>query len=162
MPSQKYQIVTLEGKYRFITDNNVIYDILLSKSPTLINDKQYKKFIYEISFYCNEINIPPDYKIKNTIISFLENFFNQNQNNILFYICESGDNKHLYRNRLFEKWFNEYASKHNIEKINALICVDEFEIEYYISTIIKRSNPFKTEFKKDFIELIDSLESEKK
>lgn len=162
MQSKKYQIITLEGKYRFITDNNVIYDILLSKSPTLINDKQYTDFIYEISFYCNQFKILPDYKIKNTIISFLQDFFMENTNNILFYICDSSDGRHLYRNKLFEKWFNAYAETHNIEKLNALICVDEFEIEYYISTIIKRHNPFKNQLKQDFVEIIETLESEKK
>lgn len=61
----------------------------------------------------NENNTPSpnDFKLHETIFCIIEDFFKANPE-ILLYLCETGDGKQASRNRLFIKWFREYAQKH--------------------------------------------------
>ncbi|MFN4146736.1 MAG: DUF6169 family protein [Runella sp.] len=49
-------------------------------------------------------------KIPATILSFLADFF-RNQNNVLIYVCESLDGRQLARKKIFDKWFKKYATE---------------------------------------------------
>lgn len=61
----------------------------------------------------NENNTPSpnDLKLRETIFCIIEDFFKANPE-ILLYLCETGDGKQASRNRLFIRWFREYAQKH--------------------------------------------------
>ena len=49
----------------------------------------------------NNKKSPRDSKVKDTIIAIIEDFFSNNEN-VLLYICETGDSKQSMRNRLFQ------------------------------------------------------------
>ena len=51
----------------------------------------------------NNKKSPRDPKVRETIIAIVENFFMENQE-VMLYICETGDGKQSMRNRLFEYW----------------------------------------------------------
>jgi len=51
-----------------------------------------------------------DPKFKQTLITIVEEFFEQN-NDVMLYITETGDKKKAFRDRLFVRWFNTYEHK---------------------------------------------------
>lgn len=81
---------------------------------------------------------PNDPKVKGTIISIVEEFFRNNED-ILLYICETGDNKQAMRNRLFVRWFNEYSFQKNF--ILRTASVKDGDQENFAAIIVQRSHP---------------------
>ena len=61
----------------------------------------------------NNKKSPRDPKVRETIIAIIENFFMESQE-VMLYICETGDGKQSMRSRLFEYWFNHYKKHWNI------------------------------------------------
>ena len=53
---------------------------------------------------------PLDSKLKQTIFSIVEEFFEQN-NEVVLYVTATGDGKQAFRNRLFVRWFNTYEHR---------------------------------------------------
>jgi hypothetical protein len=52
---------------------------------------------------------PNDIKFRQTLTAIIEEFFEQN-NDVMLYITETGDEKQELRNRLFVRWFNTYEN----------------------------------------------------
>ena len=63
---------------------------------------------------------PNDSKLKNTLYRLVEAFFEANPD-ILLYICETGDDKQRFRNRLFVRWFNNYSRRDEFERIRGQV-----------------------------------------
>ena len=59
---------------------------------------------------------PKDDKISATIIQIIDDYFNQNPETIIHYVCDSTDGYHRSRSRLFSMWFKNYDRN----KINKL------------------------------------------
>ena len=95
----------------------------------------------------NKIHGSYDNKISTTIIAIIEEFFLQNLN-VLLYICDTSDNREEVRNRLFIRWFKEYADpqKYTIQSANTTIEGQGF----YSSIIVENRNPLLDEIKADF------------
>lgn len=53
---------------------------------------------------------PLDLKLKQTIFAIIEEFFDQN-NEVMLYVTATGDGKQSFRNRLFVRWFNNYEHR---------------------------------------------------
>ena len=49
-------------------------------------------------------------KLKQTIFAIVEEFFEQN-NEVMLYVTATGDGKQAFRNRLFIRWFNTYEHR---------------------------------------------------
>lgn len=68
----------------------------------------------------------------------MEEFFVKNED-ILLYICETGDNRQAMRNRLFIRWFNDYSFQQDYILRSAMI--KDGKQENFAAIIVQRSHP---------------------
>lgn len=135
------------NEYAFHTDCGVQYRIRFD-----INQNIWENGVYEFGIYNdNGRTSPSDLKVKQTIISVIEEFFVSNPD-ILLYQCETGDNKQDARQRLFYRWFNESPNKARyVLKVSSIIVEG---IVNYIALIANRNNPNIDSIVKGFDEFI--------
>ena len=98
---------------------------------------------------------PNDSKLKNTLYRLVEAFFEANPD-ILLYICETGDDKQCFRNRLFVRWFNNYSRRDEFVLKTAEV-LDESVVNF-AAMIVQRSNPRLNGILNDFDETIALLQ----
>ena len=53
---------------------------------------------------------PLDTKLKQTVFAIIEEFFEQNEE-VMLYVTATGDGKQAFRHRLFIRWFNTYEHR---------------------------------------------------
>ena len=76
--------------------------------------------------------------MRDTVCAVIEELFECNPD-ILLYQCETDDNKQAARDRLFVRWFKEYAGNDKyVIKVSKVI--DE-NTENYTAIIVQQSNP---------------------
>ncbi len=140
--------------YSFVTDGGIKYIALFIPSGCYDeNLENTYNFNFEPEDPKNK-NIH-DPRIKETIISLIEQFFISNINSVIC-VCDSIDGRELCRRRLFDKWRKEYS--HRLKHIHK----EDIEKEgnYYTlcaSLLIHRDNPNIEKTIKSFIELTDLL-----
>ena len=120
--------------YFFETDYGVKYMIFFGDDAPIWKSGAYTFDIQNT----NQKSSPNDPKVKETIISIVEEFF-RNNDDILLYICETGDNKQAMRNRLFVRWFNEYSFQKNF--ILRTASVKDGDQENFAAIIVQRNHP---------------------
>lgn len=124
--------------YSFVTDGGIKYIALF------VSCKSYDdNFIdtYSFNFEPEDRNRKSVYdpRIKETIISIIEEFFRNNHNSMIC-VCESIDGKELCRNRLFNRWGDEYRERfYYIHKED--IQFDGEFYDLYASLLIHKENP---------------------
>lgn len=139
-----YTFWPMEGdSYGFKTDYGVVYRVGFYKNDTIWADNTYEFGINNE----NHKTSPNDVKVKETILSIIEEFFKSNPS-VLLYQCETGDNRQAMRARLFAKWFNDYGLKDNFV-VKAAILKDE-NVDNYFGIIIEKSNPRLDLYLKEF------------
>ena len=139
-----YRVICSDkGDYLFATDKGINYTISFTEEFPLGGCMSYQFCIHND----NKIHDSYDNKISTTIIAIIEEFFLQNLN-VLLYICDTSDNREEVRNRLFIRWFKEYADpqKYTIQSANTTIEGQEF----YSSIIVENRNPLLDDIKADF------------
>lgn len=104
----------------------------------------------------NQIPSPLDTKLRDTIFCIIGAFFDANPE-ILLYICETGDGKQEFRNRLFVRWFNSYAGRGVYVLETAEI--QEGENKNFAALIVQKSNPRLKEIIVEFNETICILKN---
>ena len=97
---------------------------------------------------------PNDSKLKLTILYILDSFFKVN-NDILLYICETGDGKQAMRNRLFIRWFQQY-SEHHLYYFKTLEIQAE-GIMNFAAIIVRFDNPKINEIIQEFDMIANTL-----
>ena len=149
----KYKIVKLnENEYSFDTDLGLSYSIELKKSKAFYhteNNNVKNIDIFRFSIYDRDYPIESDYKIRNTILDFLLNYFqNQNNDEILFFInneFETNNFSHRAKSRL--KLFRRLFRIANKNEEFIFLTNEQFilnHIDYkmdYIGIIIKLKSP---------------------
>lgn len=135
------------NEYAFHTDYRVQYRICFD-----VNQSIWENGAYEFGIYNdNGKTSPNDIKVKQTIISVIEEFFINNPD-ILLYQCETGDNKQNARQRLFYKWFNDSPNRDKyVLKVSSIIAEDTVN---FIALIVNRNNPNIDRIIDDFDEFI--------
>ena len=93
--------------------------------------------------------------LKNTLYRLVEAFFEANPD-ILLYICETGDDKQRFRNRLFVRWFNNYSRRDEFVLKTAEV-LDESVVNF-AAMIVQRSHPRLNVILNDFDETIALLQ----
>ena len=83
--------------YDFITDYGVDYNVGFTPSDLLPETEAYEFVLTNP----NNRKSPRDYKLRQTILTLIYEFFRQ-RNAVMLYLCETGDNRQKYRSRLFE------------------------------------------------------------
>ena len=130
-----YEVWTVSNDtYFFETDYGVKYMIFFGDDAPIWKSGAYTFDIQNT----NQKSSPNDPKVKETIISIVEEFF-RNNDDILLYICETGDNKQAMRNRLFVRWFNEYSFQKNF--ILRTASVKDGDQENFAAIIVQRNHP---------------------
>ena len=138
-----YRVICSDkGDYLFATDKGINYTISFTEEFPLGGCMSYQFCIHND----NKIHGSYDNKISTTIIAIIEEFFLQNLNGLL-YICDTSDNREEVRNRLFIRWFKEYADpqKYTIQSANTTIEGQGF----YSSIIVENRNPLLDAIKAD-------------
>ena len=124
-----------EGCYQFFTDYGVHCSVEFVPDDSLMSRETYHLVIVNV----NHQNSPSDVKVRDTIIAIIDEFFESNYTTLL-YICETGDKKQAFRNRLFERWFSTYARKAQYTFVASSLRDDE-GVENYAAIIVRNDNP---------------------
>lgn len=96
--------------------------------------------------------------MRDTLITIIEQFFAENDN-VLLYICDTSDGREEKRNRLFIRWFEEFATpeRYTLKTANAIVEGQGF----YAAIIVENSNPMLESIISDFIQTEESLTGDK-
>ena len=140
-----------DGCYQFFTDGVVHYFIGFIEDDVLFVKNSYQLIIANL----NNHKSPRDSKVRDTIVSIVDEFFNRN-NSTLLYICETGDDKQRMRSRLFEYWFSTYNRKALFTMMSSSI-VDADGIVNFATIILRNDNPHLSEVITEFTESIQLL-----
>lgn len=137
-----------EGFYEFTTDYGVIYSVGFMPDDSIISRNTYQFIITN----ANNKPSPNDEKVKDAILLMIDEFFIAD-NNVLLYICETGDGRQAMRNRLFQYWFSQYEKKDEYTFLSSSV-VDADGVMNYATVVVKNSNPYLAEAIKEFTETI--------
>ena len=151
--ANKYKIVKLnENEYFFDTDLGLSYSIELKKSKAFYhteNNDVKNIDIFRFSIYDRDYPIESDYKIRNTILDFLLNYFqNEKNDEILFFINnEFETNNFSHRAKCRLKLFRRLFRLANKNAEFIFLTNEQFilnHIDYkmdYIGIIVKIKSP---------------------
>ena len=129
-------VVTLEldSTYSFMSDSDVKYTISLLDASYYLTEP---KPIFEFSVYpVGDVKPPKDARIQDTITWFLLEFFDENPNNCLLFVCDSNDSRHKTRARLFDAWFNLLNNTFLEKYDHEIILEDEDTSRSIVSSLI--------------------------
>ena len=145
-----YSVWSVASYYYFRTKHGAIYKIGFMDDDTIWERGAYQFVIV------NENNTPSpnDTQLRETIFCIIEYFFKANPE-ILLYLCETGDGKQASRNRLFIRWFREYA-KHHLYYFDT-VEMEADGIENFAAIIVQRKNPRLNDIVKAFNHVVDTL-----
>lgn len=138
----------------FFTDYGVQYIAGFDRDDTTMPVTETYQFSI-INF--NNKKSPRDPKVRETIIAVVEDFFAENQE-VMLYICETGDGKQSMRSRLFEYWFNHYKQEWNVMLLSTSVR-DEEGILNYAAIILRNDHPRLKEIVNEFTDAVTLLNS---
>ena len=147
-----YKVWTENGRDFFIeTDKGNLFKVGFMDDYSIWNTGAYQFTIN------NEKNRPSpnDIKLKITLYRLVEAFFDANPE-ILLYICETGDDKQRFRNRLFVRWFNNY-SKRDCYVLKTAEVMDG-SVMNFAALIVQKSNPQLNRILRDFDDTVALLQ----
>lgn len=130
--------------YRFMTDYGVDIAVSFDLDEILESGEAYMFNINNV----NRQKSPRDSKVRDTVVSIIDNFFEVNAVALL-YICETGDRKQAMRNRLFESWF-AYANEKDLYLIMVANVLDADNVENYAALILRKDNPHFVDYVSEF------------
>ena len=101
-----YEVLLREdrpGNYYFKSDFGLEFNICIKPDYSIVLGGAYVLNIINATHRPS----PNDAKFRLTLLAIIEEFFEQN-NDVMLYVTETGDEKQEMRNRLFVRWFNTY------------------------------------------------------
>lgn len=131
------------GDFVFQTREGIIYGIAFLEDNPIGGCETYQLTISNKNDHHGAFD--PDVRI--TIFAIIEEFF-CNNSNVLIYICDTSDGREAVRNRLFLKWFEEYADNGHFYFSTAQATIEGEG--FFAAVIAKYSNPKIELVKKDF------------
>lgn len=141
------------GVLEFYTDHGVHYLVDFILDDLIMSSTVYQFGIANI----NNVPSPRDEKVRETIITIIQNFFEENVKALL-YICETGDGKQSMRNRLFRSWFEKSGIREEIALLSASIPDEEGIMNYATLMVPILSNDFEA-VTKEFREIVSMFKS---
>ena len=130
----KVKLYEQDGSYRFETEHHVKLAVSFMYDDMIIQDGAYQLIIANL----NNRKSPRDYKVKNTIMPIVEEFFDKNQAALL-YICSTGDGKQTMRSRLFGHWFEASRNKVSYSTMSSSL-VDSDGVVNEATIIVRNDN----------------------
>lgn len=144
-----YTVRVVEGSRAvFTTDYGVLYIISFDKDDTSMSRTTYQFVILN----ANNRQSPRDKKLRDTIISIVEDFFNCN-NEVMLYICETGDGKQAMRNRLFNYWFSSFINKGQYTLLQSSV-KDEDGTDNFFAVICRNDYPEAKKVVSEFFDIV--------
>lgn len=134
---------TKYGDFVFQTRGKVIYGVAFLEDNPIGGCDTYQLTISNK----NDRHGTFDPDVKDTILAIIEELFNDNSN-VLIYICDTSDEREAVRNRLFLKWFEEYADKRRFYFRTAQAQIEDEG--FFAAVIAELSNPKIDAVKQDF------------
>lgn len=145
-----YEVVLTDGDYDFVTAEGVRYSASFLEDVPLGGCDTY-----QFGFQKKEdTHSSYDAKVKATLLAIIRQFFVENEN-VLLYICDTSDGREAKRNRLFLRWFEEFA-----DSVHFTMCAASAIVEgqgFYAAIIVENSNPRLEAILNDFNRSADSL-----
>lgn len=136
----------------FITDFGVQYAAGFDPDDTSMPTTE----TYQFSIINgNNKNSPRDPKVRETIVAIVEDFFLEN-NEVMLYICETGDGRQSMRSRLFEYWFSQYKEGWNVLMMSASI-YDAEGVKNYAAIIVRQDHPRLSDITRKFTDAVKLL-----
>jgi len=136
----RYDTILLSkgGGYQFTTSDGDVY-IAYFTEFTLIDSNQNEILATSFGFANKEGNKSHrhDVKIKNTIIHLIMEFFENQDDAAILYICINNDGRERNRHITFGRWFNEMNK--DFERYSSL--GEHAKAGFYSSIIFKNTNP---------------------
>lgn len=151
-----------DGSYSFTTDTHILYKVVFINDDLFSEYTHLHHLIFEFSVevaHLGEYHSPPkDYRTAYTIVRIIQRFFEANSNGLLFYICDSLDNKGYQRYCQFEHWYQTYKSKAvYLDKINYQAQI--LDKIHYASLLISANNPHRQELTAAFSSAVGDYNS---
>ncbi|MCF0057251.1 DUF6169 family protein [Dyadobacter sp. CY356] len=99
-----------------------------------------------------------DKRIRDTIITIVGDYLMLHPETALFIVCDTSDNRHVFRNNLFLKWFDQFNPIYNLNfsKYDLRICNEDDDCAY-CSLIMNRNCIEYLNIKKAFLNLDNDL-----
>ena len=148
-----YRVKQREDKphtYSFKTEFGVEYHISLEEDFSIVPSGAYALDITNREHKRS----PLDPKFKLTLIAIIEEFFERN-NDVMLYVTETGDEKQSFRDRLFVRWFNTYE-RHNLYYIKTAEGKMEGQMNF-MAIISRKDNPRLQEAIQEFEDTISFI-----
>ena len=132
------------GPYFFTSDSGVELAIDFVDDNIITVAESYQLLITNV----NNKQSPRDKKVKETVLSIVEEFFEKNEAALL-YVCETGDGKQMARFRLFTYWFDwfEYSIRYTCLSTSL---ADEDGMMNAATIFIRNDNPRLHDIVNDF------------
>ena len=149
-----YKIILNNGDFDFVTESGTRYSVSFLEDVPLGGCDTY-----QFGFRKREdTHSGYDAHVKDTLIAIIEQFFIENDD-VLLYICDTSDGREEKRNRLFVRWFEEFATpeRFTMKTANAIVEGQGF----YAAIIVENSNPKLEDIVNDFKQTAESLTGEK-
>ena len=139
--------------YQFTTTSCITYVAYFTEF-TLLTPHEQEIDAISFGFTCNKASEVKRHggKVKQTIIHIIEDFFEAQPDDALLYMCMNSEGKGRNRHITFGRWFRDAGD--NLEKHNSIS--KNSEEEFYISIILKTTNPKKEKLIEAFYYTINS------
>lgn len=130
--------------YYLKTDFDIVYAVSFDQETV----RGYDTYWFNLANTSDKPS-PNDKKLMLSIISVIEEFFNNNPD-ILLYICDTANGQQAQRDRLFLRWFHGYKQQQKF-CLQTTTIMDEDEANY-LAMIVQKSNPHLNDILKMFKE----------
>lgn len=132
-----YQYIKKEDNdplFTFITKHGLNYYVAFKKMEF---ENTYFQNLYSIDFgEVDNKKFLKDNSIQATIIEIIFEFFELQPNALLHYVCDSIDNKHGFRSKLFDNWYNKSVNE-GFSKLDINYEIPNETISYKLEFIFK-------------------------
>ncbi len=155
--SQPYNIYTYRPDYfSFTTDRGVEYECnFYSAAEYFVEypDIASNVFLFNVSRISKEVIKGIDYRIQFTVVEIVAQFLTSKVNAVV-YVCDTSDGRDAARFKKFKSWYfyAEHPSHTIIQLTNE---VEAGGMNFRMSMLVHKDNPYKGRFVKAYFELTD-------
>lgn len=166
LPDEYYPFKNVGGqtnKFFFRTLYDVEYTVVFKPSPYIFGEeKPYAQLLFEFSILAKFAGLQSyvrDDLIAATVAAIFLTFYNEHDQNVCFYICDSSDGKQHVRKRKFDMWFNQY-NHGAFSKFDSYLN-DADGVVYPVAIIMASDNLYREDISRAFTNLITGYNDEK-
>lgn len=146
----------INNSFSFVTDNKISYEIKFKDSSYIFIEKlrfPYSafEFVIDLVFLPKGVKAMLDPKVSFTIAAIFIDFFKNNNENIVIYICDSSDNREKSRRRKFNQWIELFKELNFVSAETEIVDIDG--TIYFNTIIVKADNSHRDEIVNAFLDI---------